>query len=114
MATKSGLGYSPISGRIYWGRQSEKTGTWSGEKRDVTSMFLQVMEHKFPVGFQQNITVNGEHKSTIAHVPAGSEVFCVENDFEFDESMYEKIMKTIGAKKPTEKQKAFVRFLCKS
>ncbi|WP_045993467.1 DUF7446 family protein, partial [Halomonas sp. S2151] len=75
MATRSGLGYSPLSGRIYWGRQNPKTGMWVGnDKRDVTSEFLQVMTHKFPVNTAQNISVNGENKYRVIVVDAGREV----------------------------------------
>ena len=63
MAIKTGLGYSPLTERVYWGRQNTKTGLWIGNnKKDVTSEFLQVMEHKFPINTQQNISVNGENK----------------------------------------------------
>ena len=57
---KMHLGHSPLTGRIYLGRQ--KGDHWVGDKRDVTSEFLQVMEHKFPIGTAQNVSVNGENK----------------------------------------------------
>jgi len=75
MATRSGLGYSPLSGRVYWGRQNSETGMWVGnDKRDVTSEFLQVMEHKFPVNTTHNVSVNGENKYRVIVVDMGREV----------------------------------------
>lgn len=39
---KQGIGYSPLSDKVYIGKQNEKTRTWSGTKRDITSEFLSV------------------------------------------------------------------------
>lgn len=72
---KSGLGYSPLTERVYWGKQNTETGTWVGnEKRDITSEFLQVMEHKFPVNTVQNVSVNGENKYRVIVVSMDREV----------------------------------------
>jgi len=57
---KMHLGFSPLTGKIYLGRQ--KGDCWVGEKRDVTSEFLQVMEQKFPINTTQSVTVDGEDK----------------------------------------------------
>lgn len=54
------LGYSDLTEKIYLGKQ--KDGAWVGEKRDVTSEFLQVMEHKFPINTSQNISIDGKNK----------------------------------------------------
>lgn len=63
MAARTELMYSPLSGRIYWGRYSgEGVVTSSGKNKDVTSEFLQIMEQKFPVNTTQNVSVNGENK----------------------------------------------------
>lgn len=54
------LGYSPLTERVYLGLQ--RGGIWVGHKLDVTSDFIQIMEHKFPLNTSQNISVNGENK----------------------------------------------------
>ena len=69
---KRHLGHSPLSGRIYLGRQNN--GMWQAGKRDVTSEFLQVMEHKVPINTCQNVTVNGENKYRIIVVDMKAEV----------------------------------------
>lgn len=97
---KTGLGYSELTGRIYWGRQNTKTGTWSGDKKDVTSEFLQVMEHKFPIGFKQNIVANGEHRSTICNVSADKEVYAFGpvNPDDINGELYNKLTDLVGSR----------------
>lgn len=57
------LGYSPLSENIYLGRTNpKKPNEWIGEKRDVTSNFIQVMLQKFEPNTINNITINGETK----------------------------------------------------
>lgn len=60
---KMQLGLSPLTGRIYLGRQ--KNGHWIGEKRDVTSDFIQVMLQKFEPNTCSDITMDGEPKYKI-------------------------------------------------
>jgi hypothetical protein len=73
MTTKTGLMYSPITKQILWGRSNEK-GVSSGTPKDVTSSFLQVMEHKFPIDTCQNISINGENKYRVLVIRMGREV----------------------------------------
>ena len=54
------LGHSPITGNIYLGRQSGNH--WAGEKRNVTSEFLEILLQKFEPGTIQNIAIDGENK----------------------------------------------------
>lgn len=63
MATKTELGFSPLTGRVYWGRSNGDH--WVGEKRDVTNNFVQVVIQKFgpdtpeQKGMRSEITVDG-------------------------------------------------------
>lgn len=57
------IGQSPLTGKIYLGLQRENC--WVGHKQDITSDFIQVMEHKFPVNTAQNISVDGVNKYRI-------------------------------------------------
>jgi hypothetical protein len=66
------LGYSSLSEKIYLGRQ--RNGLWQGEKRDVTSEFLQVMEHKFPMNTHQVISVGGVDSYRVIVVDMDKEV----------------------------------------
>lgn len=64
MDTKTGLGLSPLTGRVYWGRSNGLK--WIGQKRDVTSDFIQIVLQKFgpdkpeDAGCRTEITVDGE------------------------------------------------------
>ena len=66
------LGLSPITKKVYLGRQ--KKGMWLGSERDVTSDFLQVMEHKFPINTTSNVEVDGLIKFRVIIVDSKKEV----------------------------------------
>lgn len=42
MANKNGIGYSPLSDRVYLGQQNQEKGMWVGKKTDITNQFLDV------------------------------------------------------------------------
>jgi len=67
------LGHSPLTGKIYLGKQ-KNTNEWSGEKRDVTNEFIQVMLHKFEPNTIHNITVGGQSKYRIMVVDVGRKI----------------------------------------
>lgn len=71
--SKANLQYSPISGRIYWGR-TNNDGVAIGEQRDVTSAFLQVMAMKFPMNTTRNVSVNGENKYRVLVIDMDKQV----------------------------------------
>ncbi len=94
MANKTGLGYSPLTERIYWGLQNADTGMWVGnKKKDVTNMFLQVLEHKFPINTAQNISCNGENVSTIYNIKTGRDVIIFDtiNPDDIDTKLYSEL-----------------------
>lgn len=37
---ETGLGYSPLTERVFYGRQNKAKQMWVGEKKDVTSDFI--------------------------------------------------------------------------
>ena len=47
--TKTGLLYSELTGRVYWGTVNTKTNVARSDKKDVTSDFIATMLQKFPV-----------------------------------------------------------------
>ena len=63
--TKTGLLYSELTERIYWGTVNTKTGIARSGKKDVTSDFISVMLQKFPPNFKQNIECNGKFEAEI-------------------------------------------------
>ena len=40
MAVTSGIGYSPLTDKVYLGKQNKEKGLWVGEKKDVTQEFI--------------------------------------------------------------------------
>lgn len=98
---KTTLSYSPLSGRVYWGKVNLETGVAVGNTRkDVTNAFLQCVEHKFPINYSQNITVNGEHVSTIYNISSGRKViaFSPVNPDEIDGELYNKLTDLLGTR----------------
>lgn len=50
MTTKNGIGYSPLTDKVYLGKQNKEKRIWVGEKKDITNEFLAV-SHEF---FEEN------------------------------------------------------------
>ena len=44
---KNGIGYSPLTEKVYLGKQNKKKGMWVGDKIDITSEFLEVSSQFF-------------------------------------------------------------------
>jgi len=58
--TKTTIGYSPLTKRVYLGKiNSAKPDTWIGDKEDITSDFIRVLFQKFEPGYKHQVTVNG-------------------------------------------------------
>jgi hypothetical protein len=50
MAIKNGIGYSPLTGKVYLGKQNTEKRIWVGEKKDITNEFIAVAS----VFFEEN------------------------------------------------------------
>ena len=50
MSAKNGIGYSPLTDKVYIGKQNIKNRTWVGEKQDITNQFIAVSS----VFFEEN------------------------------------------------------------
>lgn len=101
MNVKTTLSYSPLSGKVYWGRVNLDTGCAVGNNRkDVTNEFLQCVEHKFPVNHAVNMTVNGEHVSTLYNISADRKViaFSPVDPDEIDGELYNKLTELLGTR----------------
>ena len=55
MATKTGIGYSPLTDKVYLGRQNEEKHIWVGDKKDITNQFLAVSSQFFEVNSVREI-----------------------------------------------------------
>lgn len=62
MSTRKGIGYSPLSDRVYLGRQDRKKGLWIGEKEDITNEFLATCSQFFSPGTIREISVSNGKK----------------------------------------------------
>lgn len=65
---KMHLGFSELTGRIYLGRQNGNV--WVGDKRDITSEFLQIMLQKFTPKSMSEITIEDKvaYKIIVANI----------------------------------------------
>lgn len=50
MAIKNGIGYSPLTEKVYMGRQNPEKRVWVGEKKDITNQFIAVAFEYFEEG----------------------------------------------------------------
>ena len=55
MATKNGIGYSPLSEKVYLGKQNTEKRMWIGAKQDVTNQFIEVSFAYFEENTIRNI-----------------------------------------------------------
>ncbi len=63
---KTGLMFSPLTERVYWGKMNIKTGVSIGNnKKDITSDFIGTMLQKFPINTRQNIASNGKTECVV-------------------------------------------------
>jgi hypothetical protein len=63
---KTGMMYSPLTERVFWGQMNIKTGVKTGkEAKDITSDFIGVMLQKFQINTQRTITANGKIEAVI-------------------------------------------------
>ena len=65
--TKMGIGYSYLTDKIYLGKQNQEKGLWVGNKEDITSDFLFVLEQYIPNKTTRTI-VCGESESIVLRV----------------------------------------------
>jgi hypothetical protein len=61
MSAKNGIGYSPLTEKVYLGKQNQEKGLWIGEKKDITNQFLDVAYSYFEEGTVRTIkTIDGK------------------------------------------------------
>lgn len=53
---KNGIGYSPLSEKVYLGKQNKTKNQWVGEKVDITNDFIDVMMAFVPENTTRKIT----------------------------------------------------------
>ena len=65
-SVKTGLMFSPLTKKVYWGRMNVKTGVSVGDnQKDITSDFMGIMLQKFPLNMRQKISCNGKVEAVV-------------------------------------------------
>lgn len=62
---KMNIGYSSLTDRVLLGKIHEQKGIWIGEKRDITSRFLNVCFEYFPEGEVRSIDTPNKNKTNM-------------------------------------------------
>ena len=60
MATKNGIGYSPLTDKVYLGKQNKEKGMWIGDKADITNDFIAVSFAYFEENTVREISTQGK------------------------------------------------------
>lgn len=82
---KTGLMFSPLTEKVYWGRMNVKTGMSVGDnQKDITSDFISIMLQKFQLNTKQNISCNGKTEAVVFVVDEEKA-----NRYEQSKAMYE-------------------------
>ena len=69
MSVKNGIGFSPLTDKIYLGKQNTEKRMWIGEKKDITSDFIAVAFEYFEPNTVRNISlVNGLDEHLLINV----------------------------------------------
>jgi hypothetical protein len=56
MAIKNGIGYSPLTDKVYLGKQNNEKRLWVGDKVDITNEFLAVAHEYFEENTSRKIS----------------------------------------------------------
>lgn len=66
----SGIGYSELTEKVYWGKQNKSKGMWIGnDKKDITSDFINVMMQFVPPNTTRTVTgQTTKEKNTFIHI----------------------------------------------
>jgi len=65
---KSGIGYSPLTEKVYMGRQNTDKRMWVGEKTDVTNDFIAVAYEYFTEGTVRAISGSESGQHLFIHI----------------------------------------------
>ena len=68
MAVKNGIGYSPLTDRVYLGKQNQSKGIWTGAKTDITNQFIDVAFAYFEENTIRTIDVSNGNQNIIINV----------------------------------------------
>ena len=68
MAIKNGIGYSPLSDKVYLGKQNPEKRMWVGDKKDITNEFLGVASEYFEENTIRDIGCNNGNSNLFINI----------------------------------------------
>ena len=68
MATKNGIGYSPLTDKVYLGRQNPEKRMWVGDKTDITNEFLAVSAEYFEENTIRSVNCNNGYSNLFINI----------------------------------------------
>jgi hypothetical protein len=68
MSIKKGIGHSPLTDKVYLGKQNKEKGMWVGEKEDITNDFIAVSFAYFRENTIRTITSSDDSKNLFINI----------------------------------------------
>lgn len=68
MAIKNGIGYSPLTEKVYLGKQNTEKRLWVGEKKDITNEFIAVSFEYFEENTIREISRSNGSKNLFINI----------------------------------------------
>ena len=68
MALKNGIGYSPLTDKVYLGKQNTEKRMWVGEKKEITNEFLAVASEFFEENTVRDISCSNGVSNLIINI----------------------------------------------
>lgn len=65
MSTRKGIGYSPLTEKIYLGKQNREKGMWIGEKEDITNDWINIAFEYFEENTIRKIDTKSLNKENL-------------------------------------------------
>jgi predicted membrane protein len=68
MAAKNGIGYSPLTDKVYLGKQNPDKRMWVGNKTDITNEFLAVTAQFFEENTVREIVCSDDSSNLFINI----------------------------------------------
>jgi hypothetical protein len=73
MATENGIGYSPLTDKVYLGKQNKDKRMWVGAKKDITNEFLAVASEFFEENCVRDVSCSNGSRNLFINVKKDKE-----------------------------------------
>lgn len=70
---ESGIGYSPLTDKVYMGRQNATKGMWVGDKKDITNQFIATAFAYFEENTIRKIETKGKGENLFINIKKDQE-----------------------------------------